>query len=94
VEAEAGRYPIPMIRIAIIAEAFEAIARTLAPGTMASEPQPNENGERVSGAQARPLAGHHQAGRAVGRTLDTQATLSRYGDVILRTYPAANFLKH
>jgi hypothetical protein len=36
-----------MIRIAITAEAYEAIARTLALGTVACEPQPNENGERV-----------------------------------------------
>ena len=36
-----------MIRIAITAEAYEAIARTLALGTVASEPQPNANGERV-----------------------------------------------
>ena len=36
-----------MIRIAITAEAYEAIERTLALGTGASEPQPNANGERV-----------------------------------------------
>jgi hypothetical protein len=36
-----------MIRIAITAEAYEAIARTLALGTVAVEPQPNENGERL-----------------------------------------------
>jgi hypothetical protein len=36
-----------MIRIAITAEAHEAIARTLALGTVAVEPQPNENGERL-----------------------------------------------
>jgi hypothetical protein len=36
-----------MVRIAITAEAFEAIARTLALGTVACEPQPNENGERL-----------------------------------------------
>jgi hypothetical protein len=36
-----------MIRIAITAEAFEAIERTLALGSVACEPQPNENGERV-----------------------------------------------
>ena len=36
-----------MIRIAITAEAYEATARTLALGTVACEPQPNENGERV-----------------------------------------------
>ena len=46
-EAEAGRCLIPMIRIAITAEAYEAIARTLALGTVACEPQPNEKGERV-----------------------------------------------
>jgi hypothetical protein len=36
-----------MIRIAITAEAFEAIARTLALGAVSCEPQPNENGERL-----------------------------------------------
>jgi hypothetical protein len=36
-----------MIRIAITVEAYEAIARTLALGTLACEPQPNENGERL-----------------------------------------------
>jgi hypothetical protein len=36
-----------MIRIAITTEAYEAIARTLALGTVACEPQPNENGERL-----------------------------------------------
>jgi hypothetical protein len=36
-----------MIRIAITAEAYEAIARTLALGTVTCEPQPNENGERA-----------------------------------------------
>ena len=36
-----------MIRIAITEAAYEAIARTLALGTVACEPQPNENGERV-----------------------------------------------
>ena len=33
-----------MIRIAITAAAYEAIARTLALGTVACEPQPDENG--------------------------------------------------
>ena len=36
-----------MIRIAITAKAYEAVARTLALGTVACEPQPNENGERL-----------------------------------------------
>ena len=36
-----------MIRIAITAEAYEAIERTLALGTVACEPQPNESGERL-----------------------------------------------
>jgi hypothetical protein len=36
-----------MIRIAIIAEACEAIAHTLALGTVAVEQRPNENGERL-----------------------------------------------
>jgi hypothetical protein len=44
-----------MIRIAITAEAYEAIARTLALGTVASEPQPNENGERLIWLQERQL---------------------------------------
>jgi hypothetical protein len=104
VEGEADRFPIPMIRIAITAEAYEAIARTLALGTVACEPQPNENGERVIWIEERwldklnsirrsgeLLGGHHQAGRAVGRTLDTQATLRKhrrsgesYSNAILR----------
>jgi hypothetical protein len=85
VEAEAGRYPIPIIRIAITAEAYEAIAPTLMLGTVACEPQPNENGEHViwiGGTLARQaqfhpahwrdlLRGHHQAGLAVGRTWTT-----------------------
>jgi hypothetical protein len=36
-----------MICIAIAAEAYEAIERTLALGTVAVEPQPNENCERL-----------------------------------------------
>jgi hypothetical protein len=36
-----------MIRIAITAEAYEAIAHTTALGTVAAEPKPNENGERL-----------------------------------------------
>jgi hypothetical protein len=36
-----------MFRIAITEAAYEAIARTLALGTVACEPQPNENGERL-----------------------------------------------
>jgi hypothetical protein len=36
-----------MIRISITAEAYEAIARTLALATVAVEPQPNENSERL-----------------------------------------------
>jgi hypothetical protein len=36
-----------VIRIAITEAAYEAIARTLALGTVAVEPQPNENGERL-----------------------------------------------
>ena len=35
-----------MIRIAISAEAFEAIAASMALGSVGYEPQPNENGER------------------------------------------------
>jgi hypothetical protein len=65
-----------MVRIAISEEAYEAIARTLALGTVACEPQPNENGERLiwleerlaRQAQFYPalwrelFGGHHQAG--------------------------------
>jgi hypothetical protein len=36
-----------MIRVNIAAEAYEAIARTPALGTVACKPQPNENSERV-----------------------------------------------
>jgi hypothetical protein len=36
-----------MIRIAITQAAYEAIERTLALGTVACEPQPNERGERA-----------------------------------------------
>ena len=69
-----------MIRIAITAEAYEAIERTLALGTVACEPQPNENGERLIWLEERwldklhpalrreLLGGHHQARRAVGRS--------------------------
>jgi hypothetical protein len=42
-----GRDEARMIRIAITTEAYEAIARTLALGTVVCEPQPNENGERL-----------------------------------------------
>jgi hypothetical protein len=37
------------------AEAYEVIARTLALGTVACEPQPNENGERVIWIEERRL---------------------------------------
>jgi hypothetical protein len=36
-----------MIRVPITAEAHEAIAGKLALGTMACEPEPNENGDRL-----------------------------------------------
>jgi hypothetical protein len=36
-----------MIRIAITAKAYEAIARTLALGAVVAEPQVNEKGERL-----------------------------------------------
>src|SRR6516165_10172928 len=36
-----------MIRISITAEAYEALARTLALGTVAAEPHLNERGERL-----------------------------------------------
>jgi hypothetical protein len=44
-----------MIRIAITAEAYEAIARTLALGTVACEPEPNKNGERLIWIEERRL---------------------------------------
>jgi hypothetical protein len=44
-----------MIRIAITAEAHEAIVRTLALGTVDCEPQPNENGERLIWLEERQL---------------------------------------
>lgn len=36
-----------MIRIAITADAFEAVAATLPLGSVGFEPQPNEKGERL-----------------------------------------------
>jgi hypothetical protein len=36
-----------MIRIAITAAAFEAVAKTLPLGSVAFEGEPNENGERI-----------------------------------------------
>ena len=44
-----------MIRIAITAEAYEAIARTLALGSVAAESQANENGERLIWIEERRL---------------------------------------
>jgi hypothetical protein len=44
-----------LIRIAITAGAYEAIARTLAFGTVACEPEPNENGERLIWIEKRRL---------------------------------------
>jgi hypothetical protein len=44
-----------VIRIAIIAEAFDAIERTLALGTVAAEPQLNERGERLIWLEERRL---------------------------------------
>jgi hypothetical protein len=44
-----------MIRIAISAEAYEAVARTLALGMVACEPQPNEDGERLIWIEKRRL---------------------------------------
>ena len=41
------RCPVAMIKIAITAEAFEAIARTLALGSVGYEAEANERGERV-----------------------------------------------
>ena len=41
-----------MIRIAITAEAFEAVAVTLPVGSMGFEPQPNERGERLIWVEA------------------------------------------
>jgi hypothetical protein len=86
-----------MIRIAITQAAYEAIERTLALGTVACVPQPNENGERLiwikegsstrsipSGAPTRAAGGHHQASDAVGSTLDTQTTLSKLRALLRR----------
>jgi hypothetical protein len=89
-----------MVRIAISEEAYEAIARTLALGSVAAEPQLNENGEHLIWLQERWLDKLNctrcsgEAGRAVGRTLDTQTALSKlsamrrrgesYSDVIVR----------
>jgi hypothetical protein len=69
----------------------EAIRAALALGTVAVEPQPNENGERPiwleerwldklnsirrSGEQL--LGGHHQPSDAAGRTLDPQTALRK-----------------
>jgi hypothetical protein len=44
-----------MIRIAITAEAYEAVARTLAFGTVAVEPHLNERGERLIWLEERQL---------------------------------------
>jgi hypothetical protein len=44
-----------MIRIAITAETYEAVARTLAHGTVAAEPQLNEWGERLIWIEERRL---------------------------------------
>jgi hypothetical protein len=44
-----------MIRIAITPEAYEAIERTLALGTVACEPQSNESGERLIWLEERQL---------------------------------------
>jgi hypothetical protein len=44
-----------MIRISITEAAYEAIARTLALGTVACEPRPNENGERLIWLEQRRL---------------------------------------
>jgi hypothetical protein len=70
-----------MVRIAISAEAFEAIARTLPLGSVGFENEANERGERLiwlegrDGGPARRDAGsrrelqqrHSQAGRVGGR---------------------------
>jgi hypothetical protein len=55
-----------MVRIAIAAEAFEAIERTLALGTVACEPEPNENGERLiwAGGGGARLTTQSQSGTA------------------------------
>jgi hypothetical protein len=44
-----------LIRIAITAEAYEVIARTLAFGSVAYEPQVNEKGERLIWLEERQL---------------------------------------
>jgi hypothetical protein len=54
----AGRPDVPqaeMIRIAITAEAYEAVARTLALGTVACEPEPKKDGERLIWIEERRL---------------------------------------
>jgi hypothetical protein len=49
------RSPPAVIRIAISPAAFDAIAWTLALGTVACEPQPNEKGERLIWIEERQL---------------------------------------
>jgi hypothetical protein len=63
-----------MIRIAITAEAYEAIERTLALGTVACEPQPNENGERVIWIEERWL----------DRLISIQRSGENYSEAIIR----------
>jgi hypothetical protein len=65
--------PDPMIRIAITEAAHEAIARTLALGTVACEPQPNKNGERLIWIEERrldKLAALHRKGESYPDVID------------------------
>jgi hypothetical protein len=53
-----------MARIAITAEAYDAIACTLALGTVVVEPQPSENGERLIWIEERRLDKLNSIGRS------------------------------
>jgi hypothetical protein len=56
--------PVPMIRIAITVEAFEAIVATLGLGSVGYEPQTNAKGERLPNIAARGPPGASGAGAA------------------------------
>jgi hypothetical protein len=63
-----------MIRIAITAEAFEAVAATLPIGSVAFEPQTNAKGERLIWVEA----------SALDRMTAIREPGESYSDVILR----------
>jgi hypothetical protein len=63
-----------MIRIAITAAAFEAIAKTLPPGSVGFEAEPNERGERLIWLEA----------ATVNRLGAMRGTGESYSDVIIR----------